>query len=315
MAVVQVIDHDPDAAPEYGGGMVNHLPMALAALAAMGAPSERQREFAARYSRSHGLTGMSLAQREARDRWAARLGADGCDAVVAAALRDFGESVGAGGFHAAIRVAYALTFGNDADLAAALAYWEVLSFRIDAVGQPQPVDAHTALRTLAAVPYAGTGSGPISARMRDAAAHPAFRAVAEIAPDADSLDALTLAAAAAFARRGDFVALHVMMGTHAVRVLTPFAGEAGAPLLHAFWRAYAAAALACGDVPTLDARVLDTLRAEAPPQWEPLLAAAVASDDDHVSKRRAPPGRSTVSSTTPCSAPLQRGIRTRCSRR
>ena len=110
-----------------------------------------------------------------------------------------------------------------------------------------------------------------------------FAVIAQNVPRSTDIDALVLAAAVAFAISGDFTALHVMTGTHAMRVLMKYVPDPEAAM-PAFWRAYAAAALVAGTVPSLAPAKLESLRAEAPGGWEELLAAAVAHDDEHVIK-------------------------------
>ena len=125
--------------------------------------------------------------------------------------------------------------------------------------------------------------GLISTRMLAVAQAGGFRAIAQAVPRSADLDALALAAAAAFAAGGDFTALHVMTGTYAFRLLSRFVPDPEAAM-PAFWRAYAAAALVAGSIPALDPPRLDALRAEAPAGWYEILAEAVAHDDEHVIK-------------------------------
>jgi hypothetical protein len=54
-------------------------------------------------------------------------------------------------------------------------------------------------------------------------------------------------------------------------------------LMPAFWSAYAAAAIAAGVVPSLDAGVLDPLRNDGA-AWSDLIARAVRHEDEHVIK-------------------------------
>jgi Questin oxidase-like len=77
-----------------------------------------------------------------------------------------------------------------------------------------------------------------------------------------------------YARSGDFTALHLVTSAHALRTLLPCVDDP-ALAVGFYWRAFAAAWGAQGaqaEVPT-EAR-----------DWPSLVAAAVASDDEHVIK-------------------------------
>ena len=119
--------------------------------------------------------------------------------------------------------------------------------------------------------------------MERAADGPWFDAIAMTVPSANAIDALAVAAAAGFARTSNFTALHVMTGTHALRVLRAYVDDVDA-IMPAFWRAFVAAALTTDALPSLDPGVLAPLRAQAPPAWPPLLAEAIDHDDEHVIK-------------------------------
>ncbi len=285
--VIDLVDlfvaHRDDAA-HYGEGLSNHLPMALAALAEMGASPERARRFAARYVSSHGLGRMNDDQRARRDEALARIRADGLTPTVATTLAIFANSIGADAFHAAIRLAYAVRSKVDDETAAALAYARACHFPIEGPVSPILVDAATALALLAEVRVEAGTRGLIATRAARVGANPAFAPLAAVTPPLAAIDDLATAAAAAFARNGNFTSLHVMTATHAFRDLSAWFDDGGASAMPPFWRAYAATALVAGDLPALERDELETLRAQAPARWEPLLAAAVESDDDHVVK-------------------------------
>jgi hypothetical protein len=89
-----------------------------------------------------------------------------------------------------------------------------------------------------------------------------------------TLGGLARLAADLYARSGNFTALHLVTSAHALRVLLPFVDDPALAVGH-YWRAFAAgfgasAVLAGEPVESRD--------------WPALVAAAVASDDDHLVK-------------------------------
>jgi hypothetical protein len=263
--------------------LFDHLPMTVAALMEMGAGRARTAAWAERYAREHGLRPATAAERDGRRRWRARIDALGRAHVIATSGTRLAGGIGAAAFHAAIRAAYALERRDDDELAAALEAWEREYLDLPAAAAPRSVAARDALALLAAEPVDCGTRGLIVDRMAVAGAHPRFAAITAVVPTPADLDTLALAAAAAFAISGNFTALHVMTGTHAMRTLAPSLADAGAAM-PGFWRAFAAAALVAQTVPLLDASVLSTLRAEAPSDWAPLLAVACTANDEHVIK-------------------------------
>jgi hypothetical protein len=257
--------------------------MAVIALAEMGAKPARIESWAANYAAIHELRDADVDEREQRTFWHQRIAIQGRDAVLAGALPALIDGIGAAAFHSAIRAGYAVEQQDDRELASALESWqrEFLALPVAAVTHTTP--AAEALTKLAAATVRVEPRGLIATRMLAAAGDPAFAAVAQAVPASADLDALAVAAAVAFAESGDFTALHVMTGTYAMRALSRFVPDPEAAM-PAFWRAYAAAALVAGAIPSLEPGRLAALRAEAPRGWYELLVEAVAHDDEHVIK-------------------------------
>ena len=125
---------------EYGSKLSSHLPMALTALARLGADDERLDQFAQRYAMRVGLRPMPprepwpggatwqgrfgdpRAWPAYRDLFMQWLGFEGAPAVLAQALPALMRGVGAAAFHAQIRTAHAIDSGHEGELAHALAY-------------------------------------------------------------------------------------------------------------------------------------------------------------------------------------------------
>lgn len=285
-------------------------PMALTALAALGAGAERLGTFAAGFR-----TILELAHPPepwpAGDAWASRLGEpaarsayrslfgewldhEGPDRLLEQTLPTLMEGVSAAAFHGPVRTAGAVAAGDAGELVAGLADWACRHEPI-AVAAPRgprlprragpthpaadddrPASLDGVLGCLAATLAPMPRHGPIRDRLRTVVAQSAFgREVARLGVDAETLDALSRRAARLFATTGDFTALHMVIGCHAVQVLRPFFDAEGAAVGH-LQRAWVAAWASCGA--GLPAAAMPPT--DAPP-WETLVAAAIASDDPH----------------------------------
>lgn len=270
-------------------GLSNHLPMALAALKRLGADDARLAEFAASYSQRL-RPAPAAAEWPAGDPWRARLGQPGtwpayrhlflhwlvtedADAVLQQTLPTLMAGCGGAAFHGLIRVAYAVQAGHGQELADALAYW---ACRWLDLGPPSPsgtrADPAPLLKALGQPKPAGD---LIVDRMVAAARLPDFdAATAGLRIDDHTLRRLARQAARLYARSGNFTALHLVTSAQAMAVLLPFVDEP-VPVVAAYWRAYAAGFVASGAVPG---------RAPTARPWPELMAAARASDDDHLIK-------------------------------
>jgi hypothetical protein len=282
---------------EYGRSLTSHLPMALTALARLGAGDERLAAFA-EHGGKHLRPAPPSEPWPAGDPWPGRLGDprawpayrslfndwmdhEGAPAVLEQALPMLLRGVGAAAFHGPIRAAYAVAAGHSHELADALAYWACRWFSLGepplAGGEPDPA------RVLAALEVARPPRPLIAERMALAAAQPAFgRAAAALRVDPDrTLARLATLAARQYADSGDFTVLHLVTSAHAMRVLLPWldAGDVAAALGH-YWLAYAAGHAASG--------IGHGTAAGGPPRtprpWPDIVSRAIASDDAHVIK-------------------------------
>jgi len=285
--------------PEYGPGLSNHLPMALLALARLGASPQRLADFSASYRADKRLRpARTRVPWPAGDAWAGRFGQrrawpmyldlfaqwvghEGAADVLAQVLPALMPGVGAAAFHGLIRTAAGVQAGHAGEVAQGLAHWAAFHLPLGEL-PPPPAPRHRiadparVLRRLAA----GTSkAGLIADRMRDAAADGTVNAqAARLVVDEHTPERLARAAAFAYAESGNFTALHLVTGTHAMRVLARFIDE-GEPRRAAwrwFWQAYAHGVVAARLQPAADAAPL------AP--WPELAARAMAARDEHVIK-------------------------------
>ena len=279
---------------EFRGGLSNHRPMALTALAALGAGEARLEAFAAAYARRlnkapkpvawksgepwRGRFGQRAAWPRYRDLFGQWIAHEGSGAVLAQALPPLFEGAGAAAFHGLIRTAYAVRAAHRGELVDGLAYW---SCRWLDLGAARPAGrVADALKLLKALPIElQQDHGLIFERMQGAAAGAEFEgAVTRLRVDEGTLERIARAAAQLYALSGNFTVLHLVTGAQALRVLLPFVDgpDETQAALGAFWRAAVAGALASG------ARF--ERQPPAPKPWDELVAAALASDDEHLIK-------------------------------
>lgn len=279
---------------EYGRGLANHLPMALASLARLGADEARLEAFETGYAQR--LRQAPPAREWPRgDPWRPPLGRraawpayrslfaewiehEGSADVLAQVLPWLWPGVAAAGFHGLIRTASGARCGHRGEVAEGLAYWSCRYLPLGELPETPPArrgavaDPVALLRRL----RAGTSKARLIAeRMREAAHDGEVnRVAARLIVTDDTPRQLARAAAHALAGSGDFTALHLVTATHAMRVLTRFVEEP-ARGWRAFWQAYAHAVVAA----RLQRRPAAPLLS-----WEALERLALSSDDEHVIK-------------------------------
>ena len=292
--------------PEYGGGLCNHLPMALIALDQMGATPSRLND----YQRGHvkwleklpsprgaftpGAWPFRKANHaafaELRAEFQRRIAADGWESVLRATLPDLAPGLSAAAFHGMIRTAMGVTARHEGEIASGLAYWAAHWQRL---GPPEP----------ATEPVAESVAG-LLARLRadDRFAAPAelpeliddtFLVVSRLKgfstvihwPDFErvGLRDLALAAAQIYGASGDFTALHLVTGAQAAAVLLPYV-EAPQVLLPWLWQGMAAGYIAIGRPALPDADTLGLWRNATVPNWQEILQRALGERDEHVVK-------------------------------
>jgi len=290
----RLLDANLALPPEYAEGLTNHLPMALHALAELGADEARMQQFFEHYARRFAgrpaepaaaapadwlaLRGRPHAFAPLRASFAAALARDGRDAVLRAALPALLPGVAAAAFHGAIRTAHAVQAGHDGELAAALAYW---AWRWQPL-LPPPRGAAVSLdvwcERLVAAAAGCSFDGPlISLRMAQAARSAAYCQLAgSLAATIDWPQRLLAFAAQRYADTRNFTVLHLVTGVRALRVLLPWVQDTDGALRDigpAFTAAYLSAGLGTAALPP-----------PAPLDWLTIVRRAIASDDDHVIK-------------------------------
>lgn len=283
-------------------GTTNHCPMALIALAGMGATDARLHEFYAYWEREYAYLAEPSEQTLARSAWRAQVGRRdafhalcrcfeawideiGSAAVVAAILDEIPPAPASIAFHAWIRLAYGIESAHRGEIAAGLSALVVGNLPI-ALPPAQRVAASSVdagLRHLSRQCGGMVLTGDsITTRLRAVAHEPRFIEAVQTMPDeAALLDTLARTALAAYWQTRNFTVLHMVTATHAARRLFSILPAAQVRKLEGeFWFAFCAAYVSVG-APEL--AVPDPAEG-ALPEWRELCEGAVASNNDHVIK-------------------------------
>lgn len=293
--------------PEYGGGLTNHLPMALIALDQMGATPAQLNAY--RGQHVSWLEPMPMSDHAPAAAWPFRKGdraafidlqaefrgriaAEGWEPVLRASLPELAPGLSAAAFHAMIRTAMGVVARQPAEIANGLAYWAAhwqrlgVAFGAPAATPAEPTDDPLALLArLRADPRFDfdpkKGPDLIDDALLAAASLGGFGEVVDWL-DAAACDVAGLgrAGAAVYAATGDFTALHLVTGAQAVAVLLPYV-DSSRLLVPWMWQAMAAAYVALGRPVLPDAETLQGWRGAELPVWPDLLRAAVAEEDEH----------------------------------
>lgn len=272
--------------PLYGPGFSNHLPMALIALDRMGAQPAVLEGFAAGYRQRLQPAGdaepvtdpLALLGRHANyaglERFfGAAVATEGEGAVLHRWVPLLMPGLAAAGFHAMIRLAYALEARDRGELCAALAFW-ALAYKplpVPATRCNEPVDAIAA--RIAAATGDGSGAGQtIGARMAAVERNPALE---DAQPASLVLHDVAAFALGAFHASADFMLLHTVTACHAFRGVVRYVDDREAALRQ-LWQAVLVAWLAAERE---GRRAVPTAAG-----WDEIEASAMQSTDDHVIK-------------------------------
>ena len=299
-------------------GFTNHCPMALCALADMGASAARLQDFFDYWAQRYALHAAPVTDviesadwRQAYGRkdafnplqrcFANWIASDGYAEVIPAVFPCLVAAPASVAFHALIRLGHALAVNNDDEIAAGLAAF-VSNPRVLAPGRgpnpnaakasAAPVSPNSVAEELRLLQHACAriqSSGDwIDDRLAHVAQHSDFiEAFRPITASPERIDEIAEAAIQLFWRTEHFTALHMVTALHAARrVCTRLPIAEAATLTAELWRAFCAAyvgVLATSDNADWPLQPASAQQSTAC-DWQPLLQAAVASNDDHVIK-------------------------------
>ncbi len=299
MTLRQQLDLSAQHDAEYGNKLSSHLPMALTALARLGADDSRLAEFASRYAKAKRLhPAPPVEPWPSGEAWQSRLGdprawpayrsffnewieQEGSPYVLELTLPVLLRGVGASAFHGLIRTAYAVAAGHSHELSDALAYWACRWFSLGPLGMVgKELEVKVVLGQLTPRP---APQPLIAERMLHASMQPGFALeAARLRIDGDkTLAQLALQAAQLYAATRNFTVLHLQTSAHAMRLLLMWLDdELHGEALSSYWLNYAAGFASAGLRPGVD-QVTPSADARS---WATIVSLAVTSDDDHVIK-------------------------------
>lgn len=282
-------------------GTTNHCPMALVALANMGATPDRLQAFFTRWTDKYAIIETQPAVALAGSDWRAQvgnlaafsslrrhfaeaIGRDGAPAVIADVVSRAPHAPATDAFHALIRIGYGIEAGHDGEIAAGLAAYVAASLpiEIDTDERRAALSVEDGFAVMAAqLPDRDWPLGSITGRLRAIAADPTFRQALQSPPAGNNLlDELARVSIALYWQKADFTVLHMVTGVNAARLVLGRLPAALAERMRApIWAALCATYVSVGAPP-----LIRVAAPEVQAAWPEVLQRAIASDDDHVIK-------------------------------
>ncbi len=277
----RLLDDELALSPSIENIYSNHLAMTLVALHQMGAPSELLETTFRAHAAGESEQRDDVADLDEVRREVQR---DGIVAAVRDRVPQLVEAPSTAFFHSMIRLGYALDVGHEGQVAAALLDWQRRR-------APLPIGAITngprrAAEIAGDLAGASAGTWVPTFDLDSTARNPIWRAAVQgVAIDEATLDDLSAFAIAAHLAADDFMTLHVVTGSRAVRAVAAVVDERTAVNLagHALFDALVVYA-AAGAPPLLDERELAQIRRHPLPTRDEIAERAVHDRDPHVIK-------------------------------
>ncbi|UVS95518.1 questin oxidase family protein [Burkholderia glumae] len=282
-------------------GTTNHCPMALIALAKMGASPERLRQFFDRWEREVALIAPPVDTTITRRDWTEHLGDLAAFGALRQCFQDWVMDAGpvpvieavlqagrfapaSNAFHALIRLAYGIEAGHAGEIASGLASFVASYLPIDVtLENHRRADSIEAAFDHVTQALRGTmlPQDFITSRLRAVAGDVRF-GKAMLAPPSDTalLDDLARTTIGAYWREPDFTLLHTVTATRAARIVfAELRDDLVEQLLPDLWIAMCAAYATVGPLPAASPAIPDSSL-----DWNDVCRMAVASNDEHVIK-------------------------------
>lgn len=294
---------------EYKGILANHLPMALFALADLGASGERLQEY---YEFHTAILEPKPPAKEIINinNWKEHLGRHRLHAEYVQFFKEqydelgqtrflihylptLMEAPGSGAFHGLIRTSYGIDFEEPSEVIEGMAYWAVSYLPVRYHRTEGPSSLWSALHLLReafhdpGMPKNPSGKNIIE-RMEKIASEPNLsHYVYSLNITSNTVGELAAAMVEFYAATKNFTILHAVTGTHALRILYPFLSDHESAV-RSHWASILVAALTIPvSVDLVDAAARcggELLKTESLYTWEEIARAAIESDDDHVCK-------------------------------
>lgn len=292
-----------------GRGTTNHCPMALTALAAMGAGPDRLRAFFEHWREQYALPASALGPvveypyfaqylgqrssfRDLQECFAIRMTQRGAGEVVRDVLATIPFAPATTAFHALIRLAYGLQTEHVYEMATGLAALVAANFaiEIDMDGRVAAASVAAGFESLSTAMAGKIYPGRmIVEKMQAVINDELFQENFPAMPDSeDLLDELALWAISAYWQTRDFTILHMVTGVNAARQLLPYMqADQLKSRLQDIWLALCVAYVSVGApaLLSIDAclnKIVQSYTHFDP--WPALFRQAIQCDDDHVIK-------------------------------
>lgn len=300
-----LIDSYRNHSIEYYMNYTNHLPMAATALMQMGAGRERLMEFCATYSRrlngrvqsSITINGESwkhnLGQHRYLDAYNRFFRAEakrmGVNTMLQGYLSELMDGIGSGAFHALIKLTYGILNDDDTEKIEAMAYYAICylslgDIQADTPEYSSPEDALLLLKNNTRWKDKAAEGKNIDEKIYRVISDPDFHRNLQV-PHNNSGKYLAETAPLMrniFINSFNFTSLHMVTGTHALRIVLPYVREEDrGKAIKQFWKTVAAAYLSTG-APEVDLNKDEKYTSQS--GWEDIFSAAIKSDDAHVIK-------------------------------
>jgi hypothetical protein len=299
MTLAELLDRDLAWSME-ARGTTNHAPMALVALARLGATPDRLAPWQDRWMARFGIResaaifeivdwrvhrGHRSAFASLRRHFARGIARRGVFPLLTEVFDHLPPAPATAAFHALIRLAYGLDIGHAGEAAAGLAMYVAAHAPLEAEpggGEAMAPDEALRLLTDRLRDSAWTGDS-IAGRVSNVATSTCFAAALPgLARTDASWHVLLAIARRAYIATGNFTVLHLVTGTHAGWVVQSHLPERlHSAFLEAFWIAYAAAYVSAS-APVPPSHRLE--EAGHGPAWSELRSRAIDSNDEHVIK-------------------------------
>lgn len=241
----------------FGKGLANHLPMAVTALERMGGQKDQIERFSNIYIKKLESVRKSTLNRDIsfendlgnRDSFLAYLiffkseiKKNGLEEVLDKYLERLFSGVSASAFHALIRLAYALEINSIDEIAISLAFWSSEYQYNGKIGKYTDKNIYNIFNELKSR-FDGfdPGQGVISEKIDKVVNWKEFK-IDSIQPKQIELADIAILAIKLYLTSGDFILLHGVTASHALRIVLPFVKDKNAALRY-FWISLLAALL------------------------------------------------------------------------
>ncbi|MFW5861753.1 MAG: questin oxidase family protein [Spirochaetota bacterium] len=299
-----LIDSYRNYSVEYYKNYTNHLPMAACALQRMGADRNRLMEFCGEYARR--LNGRVQSNTEINhENWTDKRGQHrffdayirffeaeekrlGTRTMVETYMNDLMQGIGSAAFHTLIKLAYGIMMDDSKEIIESMAYYATSYLPLGEIdsNNPEYNNLFSSLQKLQEKTswqdHKAEG-GNIDEKIHRVVTDPDFNRYLEIPPVNHESFMKDIASATRniFINSFNFTSLHMVTGTHALRIVLPYIREEYQPIaMNQFWKTAAAAYLSIGAPPV----ELQKNNTTSSMKWDEIFMRARTSNDAHVIK-------------------------------